>query len=71
MLVLGMNYLDLILKKEKFTSTFGLYFSYFGPFWVWAWQIQCYVPLNSYFTILPLSNTLNLPFGFQGHFDIF
>ena len=36
MLVLGMNYLDWILKKEKFTSTFGLYFSCFGPFWVWG-----------------------------------
>ena len=36
MLVLSMNYLDWIVKKEKSTSTFGLHFSYFGPFWTWG-----------------------------------
>ena len=36
-----------------------------------AWQVQCYVPLNSYFTILPLSNKLYLPFAFQDNFSHF
>ena len=35
-LVLVMNYLDWIFIKEKSTSTFGMYFSCFGPFWVWG-----------------------------------
>ena len=37
MLVLGMNYLDWIVKKEKSTGTWGLYFSCFGPFFVRVW----------------------------------
>ena len=32
MLVLGMDYLDWFVKKEKYTGTFGLYFSCFEPF---------------------------------------
>ena len=37
MLVLGMNCFDWIVKKgeKKSISTFGMYFSYFGSFWVW------------------------------------
>ena len=34
MLVLSMDYLDWFVKKEKYTGTFGLYFSCFGHFWV-------------------------------------
>ena len=41
------------------------------PFGFGVWQVQCYVPLHSYFTILLVSNTLNLPFGFYGHFSHF
>ena len=37
MLVLGINCLDWIFKKEKkSTNTFGMYFSCFGSFWVWG-----------------------------------
>ena len=36
MLVLSMNCLNWIVKKENFTSTFGMYFSCFRPFWVWG-----------------------------------
>ena len=25
-----------IVDKEKSTDTFGMYFSYFEPFWVWG-----------------------------------
>ena len=35
MLVLSMNCLNWIVKKEKFTSTFEMYFSCFRSFWVW------------------------------------
>ena len=30
------TYLDWIVKKEKSTSTFGMSFLCFGPFWVWV-----------------------------------
>ena len=39
MLVLDMNYLDWIVKKEKSTSTFGVFFSHaFDPFGFKAWH---------------------------------
>ena len=34
MLVLDMIYLDCIVKKQKSTGTFEMFFSYFGPFGV-------------------------------------